>query len=98
MAIFLILTLCCVAVERGEVNGGGEMASGGGKGLGVRNIYRPHWRRRNGDEGIRAKLMVIFYSGSVRSVLSNTVITSLVRGEREREGKKRDSSLCHGRK
>lgn len=57
---------------------------GGGKGLGVSNIYRPHWRRKNGDEGIRAKLMVIFYSGSVRSVLSNTVITSLVRGERER--------------
>lgn len=26
--------------------------------------------------------MVIFYSGSVRSVLSNTVITSLVRVER----------------
>lgn len=85
MAIFLILTPCIVAVERGEVNGGGEMAGGGGgKGLGVSNIYRPHWRRKNGDEGIRAKLMVIFYSGSVRSVLSNTVITSLVRGERER--------------
>lgn len=42
--------------------------------------------------------MVIFYSGSVWSMLSNIVITSLVRGEREREGKKRDSSLCHGRK
>ena len=77
---------------------GGEMASGGGKGLRVSNIYRPHWKRRSGDEGIRAKLMVIFYSGSPWSTLSNTVITSLVRGEREKEGKKRDSSLCHGRK
>lgn len=74
------------------------MAGGDGKRLGVSNIYWPHWRRRNGDEGIRAKLMVIFYSGSVWSMLSNTVITSLVRGEREREGKKRDSSLCHGHK
>lgn len=75
------------------------MASGGGTELGVRNIYHPHWRRRrNGDEGIRAKLMVIFYSGLVRSVLSNTVITSLLRGERERERGRRDSSLCHGRK
>ena len=55
---------------------------------GVSNIYWPHWRRRNGDEGIRAKLMVIFYSGSMCSVLSNTVITSLVRAEREREGKR----------
>ncbi len=72
------------------------MAGGDGKRLS--NIYWPHWRRRNGDEGIRAKLMVIFYSGSVWSMLSNTVITSLVRGEREREGKKRDSSLCHGHK
>lgn len=52
------------------------------------NIYWPHWRRRNGDEGIRAKLMVIFYSGSMCSALSNTVITSLVRAEREREGKR----------
>lgn len=75
---------------------GGEMAGGGWKGLGVSSIYHPHWRRRNGDEGIRAKLMVIFYSGAVWSVLSNTVITSLVRGEREREGRKRNSSLCHG--
>lgn len=72
------------------------MAGGGGKRLGVNNIYRPHWRRRDSDEGIRAKLMVIFYSGSVWIALSNTVITSLVRGEWEREGKKRDSSLCHG--
>lgn len=64
---------------------------GGGKGLWVSNIYCPHWRRKNGDEGIRAKLMVIFYSGSVRSVLSNTVITSLVRGERERERGRRET-------
>lgn len=74
---------------------GGEMA---GRVLRVSNIYRPHWKRRNDDEGIRAKLMVIFYSGSVWSALSNSVITSLVRGERGNEGKKRDSSLCHGRK
>lgn len=60
------------------------------------NIYRPHWMRRNSDEGIRAKSMVIFYSGSAWNALSNSVITSSVRGEREREGKKRDSSLCHG--
>lgn len=70
----------------------GEMASSSGKRLGERNIQHPSWRRRNGDEGIRAKLMLIFYSGSERSLLSNTVITSLVRGER-----KRDSSLCQGR-
>lgn len=62
------------------------MASGGGKGLGISNIYQPYWRRRKGDERIRTKLMVIFYSGSVWSVLSNAVITSLVRGERGERG------------
>ncbi len=62
------------------------------------NIYPPQWRRRDGDEGIRAKLMVIFYSGSVWRVLSNTVITSLVRGERERAREEGNSSLCHGHK
>lgn len=30
--------------------------------------------------------MIIFYSVSARATLSNTVITSLVRGEREEEG------------
>lgn len=60
------------------------MAGASGRGLGVSYIYWPHWRRKNGDEGIRAKLMVIFYSGSVWSALSNAVITSLVRGEGER--------------
>lgn len=57
-------------------------------GLGLSNNYQPHCKRRNGDEGIRAKLMVIFYSGSVWSMLSNTVITSLVRGEWEKEGRR----------
>lgn len=63
--------------------GWGKMGSGAGNGLGMSNIYQSYWKRRNGDERIRAKLMVIFYSGSVWSVLSDTVITSLVRGERE---------------
>lgn len=40
----------------------------------------PRRRRRDGDDGIRAKLMVIFYGGSARSALSNAVITSLVGG------------------
>lgn len=57
---------------------------------GVNNIYQPKWRR-NGDEGIRAKLMVIFYSGSLWIVLSNTVITSLVRGERGKEGGRKET-------
>lgn len=51
--------------------------------------YRPNWRRRNDDERIRAKLMAIFYSGSARSSLSNTVITSLVRTEGGDEGGRR---------
>lgn len=60
----------------------------------MRNIYHPHWRRRrNGDEGIRAKLMVIFYSGLVRSMLSNTVITSLLRGERMGRGGERRETV-----
>lgn len=50
------------------------------------HVPPPHWRKRNGDERIRAKLMVIFYRGSVKSVLSNSVITSLVRGETASEG------------
>ena len=97
MAIFLILTLCSTALERDEVTGG-EMAGSDGMRLGVSTIHCLNWKSRNGDEGIRAKWMVIFYSGSVWIVLSHTVITSLVRGESERErgGKKRDSSLCHG--
>lgn len=53
------------------------------KGLGVSNIQWPYWRR-NGDEGIRAKWMAIFYSGSVWIALSNTVIISLVSREGER--------------
>lgn len=63
------------------------MASGGGKGLGLSHTTGSYWTRRNDDEGIRAKLMVIFYSGSVWNVLSNAVITSLVRGERRRKGR-----------
>lgn len=74
------------------------MAGGGGKGLGGEQRLPAPLEEEEGDEGIRAKLMVIFYSGSLWSTLSNTVITSLVRVEREREGRKRDSSLCHDRK
>lgn len=69
------------------------MASRGRRGLRISNIYRHYWRRRNGDEGIRAKLMVIFYSGSVWSMLSNAVITSLVSGEREREKGERGETV-----
>lgn len=72
------------------------MASSDGIGPGVSSIHWSNWKSRNRDEGIRAKWMVIFHVGSVWSRLSNTVITSLVRGESEREGKKQDSSLCHG--
>ena len=63
------------------------MASGDG--LGLRNIQWSNWKTRNSDGGITAKWMVIFYSGSVWITLSNTVIISLIRGESQREGKKR---------
>lgn len=62
---------------------------------GVSSIHSSNRRRKNGDGGIRAKLMVIFYSGSVWSVLSNSIITSLVGGGKEGGGRRRDS-LCHG--
>lgn len=66
------------------------MASSDGMVQGVSSSHRSNWRRRNSDEGIRAKWIVIFYAGSLWSVLSNTVITSLVGGASQREGKKRD--------
>lgn len=56
-------------------------------------IHCFNWKSRDGDEGIRAKWMVIFYSGSVWIVLSHTVITSLVRGESEREEGRRETGV-----
>lgn len=74
--------------ERGERRVNGPVGCGTGQ-RGVRSISclcrrRRRSGRRDGDGGIRAKLMVIFYGGSARSVLPNSVITSLVRGARPR--------------
>lgn len=70
---------------RGERGVNRSAAAGRGSAGGVRSIScLCRRKRRNGDGGIRAKLMVIFYGGSARSVLSNSVITSLVRGARPR--------------
>lgn len=49
--------------------GGGERGVGGQRSISC--LCQRRRRRRNGDGGIRAKLMVIFYGGSARSVLSN---------------------------